>query len=127
MAGATAQMTQLNLRVNREEKRQAEDVLHLMGTTTTELVRKLIAKVARGAKDYAEVVSVLEEAPAEPVVTGESPQYVDPVLAEGWAIGDDFFRSLGIDVASIPIDTRTWEERYEDAMTAKGREKGWLQ
>lgn len=128
MATATAEMTQLNLRVSKEDKRQAEDVLHLMGTTTTELVRKLMAKVARGAKDYAELASVLEVAPAEPAAEEESPQYVDPVLAEGWAIVDDFCRLLGYESASdVPVDTRSWEERYEDAMIAKGREKGWLQ
>ena len=48
------QMTQLNLRVDAQDKRQAEEVLHLMGTTTTKFMRKVLAKVARGAKDYDE-------------------------------------------------------------------------
>ena len=123
---SASQMTQLNLRVNKRDKRQAEEVLHLMGTTTTEFVRKLLAKVARGAKEYEEVKAVLD-ASAEDKVKQEEAGTVNPIAAKGWTIVDDFCKSLGYASADdVPRDTRSWEEIYEEAMTAHYEEKGWL-
>ena len=118
----TSQMTQLNMRVDAQDKRQAEEVLRLMGTTTTELVRKLLAKVARGAKDYAEVADAIDTPPEH------EPAQVNPVVLQCWAIVDDFCRSLGYERAEdMPKDTRSWAKRYEEAMSAHYEEKGWLQ
>lgn len=125
-ATSVGQMTQLNLRVNVQDKRQAEEVLRLMGTTTTELVRKVLAKVARGAKGYAELRAALDNAAEDKAERSEADP-VNPVAAEGWAIVDDFCRSLGYESAdAVPKDTRSWEEMYEEAMTAHYEEKGWL-
>ena len=49
MAVAQQQMIQLNVRVDAEVKRQAEEVLELMGSSVTELVRMALEKVSHGA------------------------------------------------------------------------------
>lgn len=119
------QMTQLNMRVNAQDKRKAEDVLRLMGTTATQITRKILAKIARGAKDYAEIAAVLEDTPA--TEEQEKKPSINPALFEGWAIGDRYMQMLGYEsMADVPRDDRPWDEIYEEAMMEKALEKGWL-
>lgn len=59
----SATMTQLNMRVDQEDKLQADEVLQLLGSSVTKLVRKVLAKVARGAKDAEELMAALDDAP----------------------------------------------------------------
>lgn len=119
------QMTQLNMRVNAQDKRKAEDVLRLMGTTATQITRKILAKIARGAKDYAEIAAVLEDTPA--TEEQEKKPSINAALFEGWAIGDRYMQMLGYEsMADVPRDDRPWDEIYEEAMMEKALEKGWL-
>ena len=121
---ATAQMTQINVRVDAQLKKQAEDALRLAGTTTTEFVRAMLAKVACGVRSYEELMAVVEP-PKE--IEGQLPA-VNPVVAEGWAIVDEFCHSIGYEsAADVPKDTRSWDEVYEEAMIEHYQEKGWLQ
>lgn len=121
------QMVQLNLRVNAQDKRNAEEVLRLMGTTTTDFIRKILAKVASGAKEYEKVAAAID-GPAGLLPTVEQAEEVCPLVAEAFAIGDRFAQSLGYNSAEeLPLDTRSWDERYEEAMHEHYREKGWIQ
>lgn len=120
--GATAsKMVQLNVRVDAEVKKQAEEVMRLMGTTSSQLVRALYEKVASGARDYDEAAAVL---------TGEAREEqcdANPPLATGWAAADDFYRSLGYARAGdVPADNRTWQQVYDEAMLSHYQEKGLI-
>lgn len=59
----SATMTQLNMRVSQEDKLQSDEVLRLLGSSVTKLVRKVLAKVARGAEDAEELIAALDDAP----------------------------------------------------------------
>lgn len=131
MAIAQQQMIQLNVRVDAEVKRQAEEVLELMGSSVTELVRMALEKVSHGARDYVEARDVLSgahhskqvaAAPDEPIDFS----MVDARLAKGWKAADDLYRSFGLDPSSLPKDERSWDAIYEEAMDAHFEEKGLL-
>ena len=119
------QYVQLNLRVDKRDKQKSEEVLHLMGSTVTELVRKVLAMVACGASEYSKIESVLDEG----VVAQASDAYtteIDPLLAEGWAIGQAYLESMGIEASSLHDETGDWDQYSEEAMLEKGLERGWL-
>lgn len=118
IATATAQMVQLNLRVDAQEKAQAAEVLRLMGLTVSDFVRAALAKVARGAADCEQLLEALEEPEEVPL---------SPALARSWEICDDFAKMLGYESADdMPKDDRPWEEILEEARLAHYREKGLL-
>ena len=115
---ATAQLVQLNLRVDAQDKAQAAEVLRLMGLTVSDFVRAALAKVARGAADCGQVMEVLEEPEGVPL---------SPALARAWEVCDDFAKMLGYESAEdMPKDDRPWEEVIEEARLAHYREKGLL-
>ena len=124
MATTQRQMVQLNVRVDADVKRQAEEVLELMGSSVTELVRMALEKVARGARDYVEARDALNDKHGGETPVGNA---IDQRLAEGWAIISDLYRSFGIDSSTLPVDERSWKEVYEEAMIAHYEEKGLLQ
>ena len=131
MAIAQPQMVQLNVRVDAEVKRRAEEVLELMGSSVTELVRMALEKVARGARDYVEARDALSDRPRSHLidVSEGGPldlDTVDPRLARGWKAVDDLYRGFGIDPSSLPKDDRPWDVIYEEAMDAHFEEKGLL-
>ena len=116
---------QLNVRIDASLKRQAEDVLALMGSSATELVRAVYEKVARGAEDYTETMNVLKSA-GTGAGNVETQQGENPVEA-GWAIAREFYGAAGCDPESLGPDERTWGEIYEEALAAHFEEKGILQ
>ena len=46
--GAVSGMAQVNVRVDRQVKNRAEEVLRLSGGSLPELIKKVVAKVAQG-------------------------------------------------------------------------------
>lgn len=130
MAIAQQQMIQLNVRVDAEVKRQAEEVLELMGSSVTELVRMALEKVSHGARDYVEARDVLSGTHrSKQAAASDEPidfSMVDARLAKGWKAADDLYRSLGLDPSSLPKDERSWDAIYEEAMDAHFEEKGLL-
>lgn len=121
---STAQMVQLNLRVDAQDKAQAAEVLCLMGLTVSDFVRMALAKVARGAKDCEEALALFD-APAESAAVSEE-KPLSPALAERDVLVSHFCSLLGYDKpAEVPIDDRPWEELYEEARLEHFREKGY--
>ena len=119
MQAALTGTFQVNTRVDAGEKRSADDVLALMGSSISELIRSVIHKVSRGAKDYDQLRQVLrEEEPARNENLAKA--------QEGWDFVDAFYRSMGIDPDSLPVDTRSWDEIYEEAMDEHFRERGMM-
>ena len=117
MQAVATQTSQVNTRVDSAVKLQAEQVLDLMGSSTAELVRAVLGKVARGARDYEEVASALAEKDAAPN---------DALLAEGWAISDAFYASLGLALPVQPTEDRSWDELFEEAAEEHFAEKGLI-
>lgn len=120
MATATADMVQVNVRVRSDVKRAAEAELEQVGSSVSALVRVVLEKVARSPKDCLEVTNLLEE---------DDPEVAErlALVHDGWKVADDFYRSLGVDPETMPKDTRSWDEVYEEAMTEHFREKGYFQ
>ena len=48
------------------------------------------------------------------------------LVSEGWKIADEFYRSIGCDSTAMPIEDRTWDDVYADAMNEHFCEKGIL-
>ena len=86
-----------------------EEVISLAGSSATEVVRALYAKIAGGAADYAEAMAVLCPDEGEGAVD-------DSIVRDGWSIADEFYSSIGHDVATAPVEERPWDEVYADAM-----------
>ncbi len=117
---ATTALQQMNVRLDAELKRSAEDVLAFMGLSATEVIRALYAKIARGAADCSEAMAVLGADGPQGSPDGSVPQ-------QGWLIAEEFYRSIGCDLATPHMDERPWNVVYEDAMSEHFREKGLLQ
>ena len=113
----TTALQQLNVRLNANVKQSVEEVISLAGSSATEVVRALYAKIAGGAADYAEVMAVLCPGEGEDAID-------DSVVRDGWSIADEFYSSIGHDVATAPVEERPWDEVYADAMAEHFREKG---
>ncbi len=114
---ATPAVQQLNVRLDANVKRNADEVLSFVGSSATEVIRALFSKIAGGAADYVEIMAVLCPKDKKDVA-GES------IVSEGWSIADDFYRSIGYDPSVTPAEERSWNEVYTDAMDEHFREKG---
>ena len=51
---------------------------------------------------------------------------VNAVLEEGWMIGQAYLESQKVQTEETCVAENDWPAQYEDAMFAKGLEKGWL-
>lgn len=122
MSSATAGMTQLNVRVNAGEKRNAEEALKLANSSITDLVRRVIQKVSRGAKDLEELQKVLQDEAAS-----TPKEEADTVLLEGWSVVDTFCKEQGIGLSGEWVEERSAKEIYDEAMIAHYEEKGLFQ
>ena len=81
-----ATMTQLNVRVNTEQRRQAEEVLGLMGESLTKLIRGVVEKVSQGVEEAEEVYSVLKGTPAEEIpLTNRVSTAITTLWLRAWA------------------------------------------
>lgn len=108
MAARTAEMAQVNIRMNQGLKRAGDTVLAQMGISPTQLVRAVWAKVACGAQACEDLVRVLAAAPTTSdglAVAGDAAEgdatvrisRFDRIRARQEALA----RELGLDLASF--------------------------
>lgn len=116
--GAVSGMAQVNVRVDRQVKNRAEEVLRLSGGSLPELIKKVVAKVAQGGGQCEEVLSAVDD--RQQTVAHDTP------FAASWAAADRLYADLGI--ATSPVsDDRGWDTIYSDAMDEHYRQKGMIQ
>ena len=105
--GAVSGMAQVNVRVDRQVKNRAEEVLRLSGGSLPELIKKVVAKVAQGGGSCEEVLAAVDD--RQQTVAPDTP------FAASWAAADQLYADLGI--ATSPVsDDRDWDAIYSDAM-----------
>ena len=119
-----ATMTQLNVRVNTEHRRQAEEVLGLMGESLTKLIRGVVEKVSQGVEEAEEVYSVLKGTPAEEMsLTNRTSRVFERVDSHYQTMAE----SLGVDVASFtPLTDEELEEAlYDERLSREAERVAW--
>ncbi len=116
--GAVSGMAQVNVRVDRQVKNRAEEVLRLSGGSLPELIKKVVAKVAQGGGSCEEVLSAVDD--QLPSAGATSP------FVASWAAADQLYADLGIDTSSTS-DDRDWDTIYSEAMDEHYRQKGMVQ
>lgn len=115
--GAVSGMAQVNVRVDRQVKNRAEEALRLSGGSLPELIKKVVAKVARGGGQCEEVLAAIDD--RQQTVAPDTP------FAASWAAADRLYADLGI--ATSPIsDDRDWDTIYSEAMNERYRQKGMI-
>lgn len=115
--GAVSGMAQVNVRVDRQVKNRAEEVLRLSGGSLPELIKKVVAKVARGGGQCEEVLAAVDD--RQQTVAPDTP------FAASWAAADQLYADLGI-VTSPVSDDRDWDTIYSEAMDERYRQKGMI-
>ena len=116
--GAVSGMAQVNVRVDRQVKNRAEEVLRLSGGSLPELIKKMVAKVAQGGGQCEEVLAAVDD--RQQTVAPDTP------FAASWAVADQLYADLGIDTSPVS-DDRDWDTIYSDAMDEHYRQKGMIQ
>lgn len=115
--GAVGGMAQVNVRVDRQVKNRAEEVLRLSGGSLPELIKKMVAKVAQGGGQCEEVLAAVDD--RKQAVAPDTP------FAVSWAAADQLYADLGI--ATSPVsDDRDWDTIYSEAMDERYRQKGMI-
>ena len=115
--GAVGGMAQVNVRVDRQVKNRAEEVLRLSGGSLPELIKKVVAKVAQGGGQCEEVLAAVDD--RKQAVAPDTP------FAAAWAAADQLCADLGI--ATSPVsDDRDWDTIYSEAMDEHYRQKGMI-
>ena len=115
--GAVSGMAQVNVRVDRQVKNRAEEVLRLSGASLPELIKKAVAKVAQGGGQCEEVLAAVDD--RQQTVASDTP------FAASWAAADQLYADLGI-AASPVSDDRDWDTIYSEAMDERYRQKGMI-
>ena len=115
--GAVSGMAQVNVRVDRQVKNRAEEVLRLSGRSLPELIKKVVAKVAQGGGQCEEVLSAVDG--RQQTVAPDTP------FAASWAAADQLYADLGIATSSVS-DDRDWDTIYSEAMDEHYRQKGMI-
>ena len=115
--GAVSGMAQVNVRVDRQVKNRAEEVLRLSGGSLPELIKKVVAKVAQGDGQCEEVLAAVDD--RQQTVAPDTP------FAASWAAADQLYADLGI-VTSPVSDDRDWDTIYSEAMDERYRQKGMI-
>lgn len=115
--GAVSGMAQVNVRVDRQVKDRAEEALRLSGGSLSELIKKVVAKVAQGGGQCEEVLAAVDN--RQHAIAPESP------FAASWAAADQLYADLGI-VTLSGSDDRDWETVYAEAMDERYRKKGMI-
>ena len=115
--GAVSGMAQVNVRVNRQVKDRAEEALRLSGGSLSELIKKVVAKVAQGGGQCEEVLAAVDD--RQHAIAPESP------FAASWAAADQLYANLGI-AASPGSADRDWDTVYAEAMDERYRQKGMI-
>ena len=115
--GAVSGMAQVNVRVDRQVKNRAEEVLRLSGGSLPELIKKVVVKVAQGGGQCEEVLAAVDD--RQQTVAPDTP------FAASWAAVDQLYAHLGI--ATSPVsDDRDWDTIYSEAMDEHYRQKGMI-
>ena len=115
--GAVSSMAQVNVRVDRQVKNRAEEVLRLSGGSLPELIKKVVAKVAQGGGQCEEVLAAVDD--RQQTVAPDTP------FAASWAAADQLYADLGI--ATSPVsDDRGWDAIYTETMDEHYRQKGMI-
>ena len=115
--GAVSGMAQVNVRVDRQVKNRAEEVLRLSGGSLPELIKKVVAKVAQGGGQCEEVLAAVDD--RKQAVAPDTP------FVASWAAADQLYADLGI--ATSPVsDDRDWDTIYSEAMDERYRQKGMI-
>ena len=115
--GAVSGMAQVNVRVNRQVKDRAEEALRLSGGSLSELIKKVVAKVAQGGGQCEEVLAAVDD--RQHAIALESP------FAASWAAADQLYADLGIVTLSGSAD-HDWDTVYAEAMDERYRQKGMI-
>lgn len=115
--GAVGGMAQVNVRVDRQVKNRAEEVLRLSGGSLPELIKKVVAKVAQDGGQCEEVLAAVDD--RKQAVAPDTP------FAASWAAADQLYADLGI-VTSPVSDDRDWDTIYSEAMDERYRQKGMI-
>lgn len=115
--GAVSGMAQVNVRVDRQVKNRAEEVLRLSGGSLPELIKKVVAKVAQGGGRCEEVLAAVDD--RQQTVAPDTP------FAASWAAADQLYANLGVDTSSTS-DDRDWDTIYSEAMDERYRQKGMI-
>lgn len=115
--GAVSGMAQVNVRVDRQVKDRAEEALQLSGGSLSELIKKVVAKVAQGGGQCEEVLAAVDD--RQHAIALESP------FAASWAAADQLYANLGI-AASPGSADRDWDTVYAEAMDDRYRQKGMI-
>lgn len=115
--GAVGGMAQVNVRVDRQVKNRAEEVLRLSGGSLPELIKKVVAKVAQGGGQCEEVLAAVDD--RKQAVAPDTP------FAASWAAADQLYADLGI-ATSLVSDDRDWDTIYSEAMDERYRQKGMI-
>ena len=115
--GAVGGMAQVNVRVDRQVKNRAEEVLRLSGGSLPELIKKVVAKGAQGGGQCEEGLAAVDD--RKQAVAPDTP------FAASWAAADQLCADLGI--ATSPVsDDRDWDTIYSEAMDEHYRQKGMI-
>ena len=114
---AVSSMAQVNVRVDRQVKNRAEEVLRLSGGSLPELIKKVVAKVAQGGGQCEEVLAAIDD--RKQAVAPDTP------FAASWAAADQLCADLGI-ATSLVSDDRDWDTIYSEAMDERYRQKGMI-
>lgn len=115
--GAVSGMAQVNVRVDRQVKDRAEEALRLSGGSLSELIKKVVAKVAQGGGQCEEVLAAVDD--RQHAIAPESP------FAASWAAADQLYADLGIAASPASAD-RDWDTVYAEAMDEHYRQKGMI-
>lgn len=115
--GAVSGMAQVNVRVDRQVKNRAEEVLRLSGGSLPELIKKVVVKVAQGGGQCEEVLAAVDD--RQQTVEPDTP------FAASWAAADQLYANLGVDTSSTS-DDRDWDTIYSEAMDERYRQKGMI-
>ena len=110
-------MAQVNVRVDRQVKNRAEEVLRLSGGSLPELIKTVVAKAAQGGRQCEEVLAAVDD--RQQTVAPDTP------FAASWAAADRLYADLGI-AASPVSDDRDWGAIYSEAMDERYRQKGMI-
>ena len=116
--GAVSGMAQVNVRVDRQVKNRAEEVLRLSGGSLPELIKKVVVKVAQGGGQCEEVLAAVDD--RQQTVAPDTP------FAASWAVADQLYADLGIATSSV-FDDCDWDTIYSEAMDEHYRQKGMVQ
>lgn len=115
--GAVSGMAQVNVRVDRQVKNRAEEVLRLSGGSLPGLIKKVVAKVAQGGGQCEEVLAAVDD--RQQTVAPDTP------FAASWAAADQLYADLGVGTSSTS-DDRDWDTIYSETMDEHYRQKGMI-